>query len=56
VLGEACAELSDIVTVTIIVADISQLDVITKLRGEYLREPYPADTLMRVAGLLSRTG
>jgi hypothetical protein len=54
VLGEAGAELSDIVT--IIVADISQLDVITKLRGEYLREPYPADTLMRVAGLLSRTG
>ena len=51
VLGEAGATLADVVKVTIMVTDMSSLDVIIKLRGEYFAEPYPADTLLRVAGL-----
>jgi len=51
VLGEAGASLGDVAKVTILVTDMSSLDVIIKLRGEYFTEPYPADTLLRVAGL-----
>ena len=51
VLGEAGASLADVAKLTIMVTDMSYLDVIIKLRGEYLTEPYPADTLLRVAGL-----
>lgn len=51
VLGEAGASLADVAKVTIMVTDMSHLDVIIKLRGEYFTEPYPADTLLRVAGL-----
>jgi reactive intermediate/imine deaminase len=51
VLGAAGASLSDVVKVTIMVTDMSQLDVIIKLREEYFSEPYPADTLLQVARL-----
>ncbi|MGH4013831.1 MAG: RidA family protein [Pseudonocardiaceae bacterium] len=51
VLEQAGASLADVVKVTIMVTDMSYLDVIIKLRGEYFTEPYPADTLLRVAGL-----
>jgi enamine deaminase RidA (YjgF/YER057c/UK114 family) len=30
---------------------MSSLDVVIKLRGEYFADPYPADTLLQVAGL-----
>lgn len=51
VLGQAGASLADIVKVTIMVTDMANLDTVIKLRGEYFREPYPADTLLQVAGL-----
>jgi 2-iminobutanoate/2-iminopropanoate deaminase len=51
VLGAAGASLSDVVKVTIMVTDMSQLDVIIKLRKDYFSEPYPADTLLQVARL-----
>lgn len=39
------------VKVTIMVTDMSHLDTIVSLRGELCGEPYPADTLLQVAGL-----
>jgi enamine deaminase RidA (YjgF/YER057c/UK114 family) len=54
VLGEAGASLADVVKVTIMVTDMSYLGVIIKLRGEYFSEPYPGDTLLRVAVLAQR--
>ncbi|MGH3802118.1 MAG: RidA family protein [Pseudonocardiaceae bacterium] len=30
---------------------MSYLDSVIELRGEHFTEPYPADTLLRVAGL-----
>lgn len=51
VLEQAGASLDDVVKVTIMVTDMSYLDRIIALRGEYFTEPYPADTLLRVAGL-----
>lgn len=51
VLGRAGAGLSDIVKVTIMVTDMAHLDTVIQLRGEYFSEPYPADTLLQVAGL-----
>jgi 2-iminobutanoate/2-iminopropanoate deaminase len=51
VLEQAGASLADVVKVTIMVTDMSCLDVIIKLRGEYFTEPYPADTLLQVAAL-----
>lgn len=51
VLTNAGARLSDVVKVTILVTDMSHLDTVIKLRTEYFTEPYPADTLVQVAGL-----
>lgn len=51
VLGQAGATLADVVKVTITVTDMDSLDLIITLRGEYLAEPYPADTLLQVARL-----
>jgi reactive intermediate/imine deaminase len=51
VLGQAGASLADLVKVTIMVTDMANLETVIKLRGEYLSEPYPADTLLQVAGL-----
>ncbi|QWF80759.1 RidA family protein [Amycolatopsis sp. CA-230715] len=43
--------LADVVKVTIMVTDMSHLDRIVELRSEYFAPPYPADTLVQVAGL-----
>lgn len=51
VLVEGGSSLEDVVKVTIMVTDMSFLDVIVRLREEYFTEPYPADTLLQVAGL-----
>jgi reactive intermediate/imine deaminase len=51
VLEAAGSSLSDVVKVTIMVTDMSHLDQIVRLREEYFTEPYPADTLLQVAGL-----
>jgi reactive intermediate/imine deaminase len=51
VLAAAGIDLSDVVKVTILVTDMSYLDTIIKLRREFFTEPYPADTLVQVAGL-----
>ncbi|PXY20668.1 RidA family protein [Prauserella muralis] len=51
VLGRAGAGLADVVKVTIMVTDMSRLDEIIALRAEFFSEPYPADTLVQVAGL-----
>lgn len=52
VLRQAGAGLADVVKVTIMVTDMANLDTVIKLRGEYfISEPYPADTLLQVAGL-----
>ncbi|WP_344427864.1 RidA family protein [Amycolatopsis minnesotensis] len=43
--------LDTVVKVTIMVTDMSHLDQIVRLREEYFTPPYPADTLVQVAGL-----
>lgn len=51
VLEQGGSSLAEVVKVTIMVTDMSYLDQIIRLREEYFTEPYPADTLLRVAGL-----
>ncbi|MDT0318683.1 RidA family protein [Streptomyces millisiae] len=51
VLEQGGSSLADVVKVTIMVTDMSFLDQIIRLRAEYFTEPYPADTLLQVAGL-----
>ncbi|MFI0357291.1 RidA family protein [Actinomadura sp. 9N407] len=52
VLAEAGAGLDDVVKVGIFVTDMAaHLDGVIRLRGEFLSEPYPADTLLEVKGL-----
>ena len=51
VLAQAGATLADVVKVTIMVTDMANLETVIKLRGDYLSEPYPADTLLQVAAL-----
>jgi reactive intermediate/imine deaminase len=51
VLDAAGASLADVVKVTIMVTDMKYLDRIISFREEYFTEPYPADTLLQVAGL-----
>lgn len=51
VLEQAGSSLADIVKVTIMVTDMAHLDQVIALRGEFFTEPYPADTLLQVAGL-----
>lgn len=51
VLEHGGSSLADVVKVTIMVTDMSFLGVIVRLREEYFTEPYPADTLLQVAGL-----
>ncbi len=51
-LGRAGASLADVAKVTIMVTDMAaHLNEIIKLRAEFFTEPYPADTLVQVAGL-----
>ncbi|WP_410876995.1 RidA family protein [Nocardia sp. A7] len=52
VLAQAGADLTDVVKVGIFVTDMAaNLDNIIALRGEFLSEPYPADTLLEVSSL-----
>ncbi len=52
VLKEAGVGLSDVVKVGIFVTDMAaNLDKVIELRGEFLSEPYPADTLLEVSSL-----
>ncbi|WP_024875059.1 RidA family protein [Saccharomonospora piscinae] len=51
VLEQGGGSLADVVKVTIMVTDMSYLDRIVALREEYFTRPYPADTLVQVAGL-----
>ncbi|APE37853.1 enamine deaminase RidA [Nocardia mangyaensis] len=52
VLREAGADFADVVKVGIFVTDMAaNLDKVIQLRGEFLSEPYPADTLLEVSSL-----
>jgi reactive intermediate/imine deaminase len=51
VLEQGGSDLAHVVKVTIMVTDMSHLDEIVRLRERYFTEPYPADTLLQVAGL-----
>ncbi|MFF4948930.1 RidA family protein [Streptomyces chattanoogensis] len=52
VLAEAGASLADVVKVGIFVTDMAaDLEHVIALRGEFLSEPYPADTLLEVSSL-----
>ncbi|GGU94464.1 enamine deaminase RidA [Actinomadura cremea] len=52
VLNEAGADLTDVVKIGIFVRDMAaDLDDVIRLRGEFLSEPYPADTLLEVSSL-----
>ncbi|AKV01346.1 Putative translation initiation inhibitor, yjgF family [Labilithrix luteola] len=52
VLAEAGLDLTDVVKVGIFVRDMAKnLDDVITLRGEFLTEPYPADTLLEVSRL-----
>ncbi|WP_243717510.1 RidA family protein [Actinomadura darangshiensis] len=52
VLAEAGADLDDVVKIGIFVRDMAaDLDDVIRLRGEFLSEPYPADTLLEVSSL-----
>ncbi|MFI6871168.1 RidA family protein [Nocardia sp. NPDC050406] len=52
VLAAAGADLGDVVKVGIFVTDVAaNLDKIKQLREEFLREPYPADTLLQISSL-----
>ncbi|MFG2206378.1 RidA family protein [Streptomyces sp. NPDC048638] len=52
VLAEAGSSLADVVKVGIFVTDMAaDLEHVITLRGEFLSEPYPADTLLEVSSL-----
>ncbi len=51
VLAAGGSSLDKLVKVTIFVTDISQFDVVMKLRQEYFTAPYPADTICEVKSL-----
>ena len=51
-LAAAGADLADVVKIGIFVRDMAaDLDDVIRLRGEFLSEPYPADTLLEVSSL-----
>jgi len=51
VLAQAASSLADVVKVTILLTDMSNLDKLVQLRAEYFTKPYPADTLLEVSAL-----
>ncbi|MBF6316178.1 RidA family protein [Nocardia cyriacigeorgica] len=52
VLAQAGVGFEDVVKVGIFVTDMAaNLDKVVQLRGEFLTEPFPADTLLEVSGL-----
>ena len=52
VLGHVGGTMDDVVKVTVFVTDVSQIDVIHKVRYEFFKPPYPASTLVQVARLI----
>lgn len=51
VLAQAGSSLADVIKVTILLTDISNLDKLVQLRAEHFTKPYPADTLLEVSSL-----
>ena len=52
VLAHAGGTMDDVSKVTVYVTDVSQIDVIHKVRYEFFNPPYPASTLVEVARLI----
>jgi enamine deaminase RidA (YjgF/YER057c/UK114 family) len=53
VLAVAGGTMDDIVKVTVFVTDVSKIQEIHEARSEFFRKPYPASTLVCVAGLIN---
>lgn len=51
-LGAAGATFDDVVKITNYVTDVTEYGKIAPVREEYLREPYPASTMVEVKGLM----
>ena len=51
VLAQAGSSLADVIKVTILLTDMSNLDKLVQLRAEHFTKPYPADTLLEVSSL-----
>jgi reactive intermediate/imine deaminase len=51
-LEAADASFDDVVKITNYVTDVSEYPKIAPVREEYLREPYPASTMVEVKGLM----
>lgn len=51
-LESAGARFDDVVKITTYVTDVSRYADLAAVRAEYLREPYPASTMVEVAGLM----
>ena len=52
VLAHAGATMDDVVKVTVLVTDVSEVSTIHEVRREFFNEPYPASTLVQVAQLI----
>lgn len=52
VLAHAGATMDDVVKVTVLVTDVSEVAAIHEVRREFFNEPYPASTLVQVARLI----
>jgi 2-iminobutanoate/2-iminopropanoate deaminase len=52
VLAESGGSLSDVIKLTIFLADIGNRDVVNQVRTEMFAEPYPASTQVAVAALV----
>ena len=52
VLAHAGATMDDVVKVTVLVTDVSEVATIHEVRREFFNEPYPASTLVQVAQLI----
>ena len=52
VLAHAGAAMDDVVKVTVLVTDVSEIETIHRVRREFFDEPYPASTLVQVARLI----
>jgi len=46
------ATLDDVVKITVFLTDIEQYPIVSEVRGEYFREPYPTSTLVEVRRLV----
>ena len=52
VLAHAGGTMDDVAKVTVFCTDVSEIDVIHKVRYEFFKPPYPASTLVQVAQLI----